>query len=224
MGVDWTADELTPAAVEYGINDGYTLDLCVKSGTGAFDPGDDGTDGMRQTTLGLTGHGTVTLDKDVSHFSYRLHVPPPPIPPRLTQLCLPVEDAPALPALGIDTEITLIPDSTFLLVTIDADETERLLEGFHGATRPQPGNDPCPVPVPPVTDTPRPDDVAAPPVVEVSDVALEQTAPQVEAEQAEVPASALKELPYTGVSWWQALLGILLIAAGVWLIRSDRSA
>lgn len=65
--------------LSWTIADGYTLDLCVKSGSDAgFDNPDPGTTppGSRTTILGIEEAGSLTITKKISHISYRFNLVP----------------------------------------------------------------------------------------------------------------------------------------------------
>ena len=72
--LDW-ADK----TVEYDFEDGWTVDLCVKSGSKSNEEGDKVT-----YFLGLTGEGEVSVLQEISHLQYRATFTPPEECPEIT--------------------------------------------------------------------------------------------------------------------------------------------
>lgn len=107
--------------------DGGTLDLCIKSGNDVtFVPAPDSLSEQRGTWLGLTGSGTITASKQISHVAWRY------TPPETNELrVLPAKVWTGAPVDGRTATVT---------VTVDGDPSSPYVFTFDQAGNPTPSN------------------------------------------------------------------------------------
>lgn len=234
LTLDWDG-----AVVTYTVDDGFTLDLCVKSGTKSFDGAGFGV------TAGLTGTGTMNTGptegggplQDISHIVYRLTaIPTPeptptPTPTPLVTFCVRTDDVTwaALYRLYGDRS-PRYGNGVYALVDLPNDE--RLLDlrtdSDSVVTPDDHGNCPLPPTVPPVVPPVTVDEV--PPVeqppTEVEAVDTVVAAPEAAQDAAgAVPEAELTQLPFTGshTPLYGALAAMLLGVGTVVLRKFGRA-